>query len=110
MIYTLIYQVKIINAAIDNAKPGSRLYRLPHVADPSDDVVNFLIQCMDWNIATRQSSIPEAELPESGISRRRTAFCTRSGRSSCGAIRTTSRVKHPRSVINSVVLRYTPLY
>ena len=64
MTYTPIYQVKLINAAIDNAKPGSRLYRLPHVADPSDDVVNFLIQCMDWNIATRQSRIPEAELPE----------------------------------------------
>ena len=37
---------------------------LQHVADPSAEVVDVLIQCMDWNIATRQSRIPEAELPE----------------------------------------------
>jgi len=62
--YTLIYQVKLINAAIDNAKGSSRLRGLQHVADPSAEVVEVLIQCMDWNIATRQSRIPEAELPE----------------------------------------------
>jgi hypothetical protein len=61
---TLIYQVKLINAAIDNAKGSSRLRGLQHVADPSAEVVDVLIQCMDWNIATRQSRIPEAELPE----------------------------------------------
>jgi hypothetical protein len=27
-------------------------------------VVEVLIQCMDWNIASRQSRIPEADLPE----------------------------------------------
>ena len=56
MIYTLIYQVKLINAAIDNAKAGSRLRGLKHVADPSADVpvVDVLILCMEWNIATRQ--------------------------------------------------------
>ena len=64
MIYTLIYQVKLINAAIDNAKAGSRLRGLKHVADPSADVVDVLIACMEWNIATRQSRIPEDELPE----------------------------------------------
>ena len=64
MIYTLIYQVKLINAAIDNAKAGSRLRGLKHVADPSADVVDVLIVCMEWNIATRQSRIPEDELPE----------------------------------------------
>jgi hypothetical protein len=37
---------------------------LPPVSDPSDEVVEVLIQCMDWNIATRQSSIPESELPD----------------------------------------------
>jgi hypothetical protein len=26
--------------------------------------VEVLIQCMDWNIASRQSRIPEADLPE----------------------------------------------
>ena len=57
-------EVKLINAAIDNAKPGSRLHGLPHVSDPSNDVVEVLIQCMEWNIASRQSLIPEAELPD----------------------------------------------
>ena len=61
---THIYQVKLINTAIDNAKGTSRLQGLQHVADPSAEVVEVLIQCMDWNIATRQSRIPEAELPE----------------------------------------------
>ena len=45
-------------------RPGSRLYKLPHVSDPSNEVVEVLIQCMDWNISTCQSSIPLSELPE----------------------------------------------
>jgi hypothetical protein len=57
-----MYQVLLINKAI--AKPGSRLYKLPHVADPSNEIVGVLIQCMEWNIASRQSGIPESELPE----------------------------------------------
>jgi hypothetical protein len=61
---TLLYQVKRINTAIDNTKGSSRLRGLQHVADPSAEVVEVLIQCMDWNIATRQSRFPEAELPE----------------------------------------------
>ena len=59
-----MHQVLLINKAIDAAKPGSPLYKLPHVADPSDDIVEVLIQCMEWNIASRQSGIPESELPE----------------------------------------------
>jgi hypothetical protein len=27
-------------------------------------VVDVLIQCMDWNLSTRQSRIPLSELPE----------------------------------------------
>ncbi len=64
LIYTGISQVKLINAAIDKAKAGSSLHDLPHVADPSNDIVEVLIQCMEWNIASRQSRVPEAELPE----------------------------------------------
>jgi hypothetical protein len=56
-------EVKLINAAMDNAKSGSRLHELPHVSGPSNDVVEVLIQCMDWNIAACQSLIPKAELP-----------------------------------------------
>ena len=59
-----MYQVELINRAIDNAGPGSRLRGLQHVSDPSDEVVEVLIKCMDWNIASRQSHIPEAELAD----------------------------------------------
>ena len=41
-----------------------QIHRLLSRTDPSAEVVDVLIQCMDWNIATRQSRIPEAELPE----------------------------------------------
>ena len=54
-----MYQVLLINRAIDAAKAGSSLYKLPHVADPSDEIEEV---CMDWNIASRQSGIPESEL------------------------------------------------
>ncbi len=64
LIYTGIYQVKLINTAIDKAKTGSCLHGLPHIADPSNDIVDVLIQCLDWNIASRQSRVPEAELPK----------------------------------------------
>ncbi len=40
-----------------------QIHRLLSRTDPSAEVVDVLIQCMDWNIATRQSRIPEAELP-----------------------------------------------
>ena len=63
-VHTCMYQVLLINRAIDAAKPGSRLYKLPHVTDPSDEIVEVLIQCMEWNIASRQSGIPESELPD----------------------------------------------
>jgi hypothetical protein len=62
--YTGIYWAELNNAAIDGARPGSRLHSLPHVADLSNEVVEVLIQCMDWNISTRQSRIPLSELPE----------------------------------------------
>jgi hypothetical protein len=52
-----IHQVVLINKAID------KLRGLPHVVDPSDEVVDVLIKCMDWNMTPRQSHIPESELP-----------------------------------------------
>ena len=62
-----MHQVFLINKAIDAAKPGSYLYKLPHVADPSDEIVEVLIQCMEWNIASRQSGIPESELQQKAV-------------------------------------------
>ena len=63
-LHTCLYQVLLINRAIDAAKAGSSLYKLPHVADPSNEIVEVLIQCMERNIASSQSGIPESELPE----------------------------------------------
>ena len=54
----------LINRAIDNAKAGSTPAGLPHVADPSNEIVEVLIQCMEWNMATRQVGISASELPE----------------------------------------------
>ena len=62
-VHTCIYQVLLINRAIDAARAWSSLYKLPHVADPSYEIVEVLVQCMDWNIASCQSGIPESELP-----------------------------------------------
>jgi hypothetical protein len=61
---TGMYQVESINQAIKTAKKGSCLHCLQPVSDPSNKVVEVLIQCMEWNIATRQSRIAESELPE----------------------------------------------
>ena len=62
-IVTRFYQVELINSAIDKAKKGSHLHGLPHVADPSTEVQEVLIACMNWNMDTRKSKIPEADLP-----------------------------------------------
>ncbi len=118
-----MYQVLLINKGIDAAKPGSPLWKLPHVADPSDEIVEVLIQCMEWNITSRQSGIPESELPKlqqkavdlldllsknlpdkTGEKAKwnfekaqwHTAFCTRSAKLCCGETLITPRVKHQR--------------
>ncbi len=64
LVCTGMYQVELINRAIDNTKSGSRLHRLPHVSDLSNEVVEVFIQCMEWNIAARCTNIPESELPD----------------------------------------------
>jgi hypothetical protein len=56
-------QVELINAAIDKAKKGSYLHGLPHVADPSEEIQEVLIACVEWNMETRAKDIPEADLP-----------------------------------------------
>ncbi len=44
LVCTDMYQVELIYRAIDNAKSGSRLHGLQHVSDPSNEVVEVLIQ------------------------------------------------------------------
>jgi hypothetical protein len=58
MFIPYLYQVSLINGAIAQAKPGSRLYGLAHVSDPSDDVVEVLILCMEWNMNSRDTWLP----------------------------------------------------
>jgi hypothetical protein len=71
MVYTVMnevhactYQVLLMNGAISNAKAVSPLHCLLLVADPSNEIMEALIQCMDWNTASRQTRIPESELPD----------------------------------------------
>ena len=63
-VHFIFYQVRLINMAIDKAKKGSSLHGLPHVSDPSAEVQEVLIACMNWNMATRDSKIPECDLPD----------------------------------------------
>ena len=56
-------QVELINAAIDKAKKGSYLHGLPHVADPSEEIQEVLIACVEWNMEISAKDIPEADLP-----------------------------------------------
>ncbi len=63
-VHFFFYQVRLINTAIDKAKKGSSLHSLPHVSDPSAEVQEVLIVCMNWNMATSNSKIPECELPD----------------------------------------------
>ncbi len=64
IVLSVLYQVKLINTAIDNTKAGSRLYGLPHVSDSSNKIVEVLVQFMDQNISSCQSRIPESKLPD----------------------------------------------
>ena len=105
-----MWLVILINAAISRARPGSRLHGLPHVSDPSDEVVEFLVKCMEWNIGSRvcvNSRTPDlASLQEMAVDLldllkrnlpykcgeqevivliKHTASCTRSVKFSCGA-------------------------
>ena len=60
----MLPQVEFLNAAIDRAPRGTRLHGIAHVSDPSNQIVEVLIQCMEWNLMTSQRAIPESELPE----------------------------------------------
>ena len=63
MVHAFFLQIELINGAIDKAKKGSYLHSLPHVADPSEEVQEVLIACVEWNMETRAKDIPEADLP-----------------------------------------------
>ncbi len=119
-VHMCMYQVLLISLAIDAAAACSHLYKLPYVGDPSNDIVELLIQCMNLNIASRKPGIPESELPEllqkaiilldllqkisltrlgerpCGILKRFTVFCTRSAKLCCGETRIAPRVKHQK--------------
>ena len=50
-----LLQVKFVNAAIDSAVPGSPLYRVEHIEDPSDKLIEVHIAALKsrWNILQR---------------------------------------------------------
>ena len=120
----MLSQVEFINAEIDRPR-WRRLHGLTHVWDLSDQTVEVLIQCMEWNIMTHRRSIPESELPEvhqaavdllellkknlpdsvarnqAGTSKRHTASCTRSARLCCGATLTTPAARGQSMLISN---------
>jgi hypothetical protein len=60
-------QVELINAAIDKAKKGSYLHVLPHVADPSEEIQEVLIACVEWNMENSAKSIPSSSLQQKAV-------------------------------------------
>jgi hypothetical protein len=59
-------QVAIINEAIDYAADDeeSSLYNIAHVQDPSDEIIEVLIQAMEWSTMSRRWNIRVSDLPE----------------------------------------------
>jgi hypothetical protein len=56
--------VEFINNAIDAADEASALFSCAHVQDPSDEIVEVLIQAMEWNILSRKWNLRISELAE----------------------------------------------
>lgn len=56
-----LLKVKFVNAAIDSAVPGSPLYGLEHIEDPSDKIIEVHIAALNlslkWNIMYFAASI-----------------------------------------------------
>ena len=57
-----LLQVKFVNAAIDSAVPGSPLYRVEHIEDPSDKLIEVHIAALKWNILQRRFGLVASEL------------------------------------------------
>jgi hypothetical protein len=46
--------VKFVNDAIAKAAPGSKLYGLPPIADPSDKLIEVHLAALKWNLLQRR--------------------------------------------------------
>ena len=55
-------QVKFVNDAIDSARSGSPLYKLPHIRDPSDEIVAVHLAALKWNVLQRRFGLVASEL------------------------------------------------
>jgi hypothetical protein len=54
-ILTYIYfQVAEINNKITSAPPGSPLYKMPLVADPSNEIADVPVKSVEWNTLSRE--------------------------------------------------------
>ena len=58
------WQVQFINQKIDEARPGSRLYGLRHIRDPSDDVQMVHIAWMQFFMFSRRQRLNEDDVAE----------------------------------------------
>ena len=55
-------QVKFVNDAIDSARSGSPLYKMPHIKDPSDEIVAVHLAALKWNVLQRRFGLVASEL------------------------------------------------
>jgi hypothetical protein len=62
ILYITISQVKFVNDAIDSARRGSPLYQLPHIEDPSDEIVAVHLAALKWNVLQRRFGLVASEL------------------------------------------------
>ena len=57
-----MFHFKFVNDAIDSAQSGSPLYKLPHITDPSDEIVAVHLAALKWNVEQRRFGLVASEL------------------------------------------------
>ncbi len=57
-----INQVLELNNLIKAAQPGSPLYKLPPVVDPSNDVSDVLVKALEWIMLSREWNLTVRDL------------------------------------------------
>ena len=54
--------MKFVNDAIAKAAPGSKLYGLPPITDPSDKLIEVHLAALEWNLLQRRFGLVAEDL------------------------------------------------
>ena len=57
-----VWQVAQINDRIKKAVPGSQLYKLPLLEDPSNEIADVLVKSLEWNMLSREWNLSVSDL------------------------------------------------